>query len=294
MPITLLYGDEPYMIEREKANVTSEGGMLRLQEFSPDALSTLRSLSFFGPARVLLEVESLKALDNERFLNYAKEPVHEATLLIVVRKVDERLKLFAQLKTNSNICIKKCSKVSEKTLISFLQGIFKKRERNIEEPAFRLLLERLNYSDKEVNMYTCGNIVMNMIDGTDGAITVSDIERFLPKEEVFNRFGIAPLIEKKDLKNLHKAAVSLTRDPGAIPFLMLLQRELRVAYKSRHFSMAEIGARGASFRSMSEEFLVAAMGIVSNTVVALKLSEIPEEIAIARCFEEIVKLESAA
>lgn len=290
MPVILVYGDEPYMVEREKAAVTSGGGMTRLQEFTPDTLHLLRSPSLFGPARVLSEIDTLKKLDNDVFFGYVEDPADDATLLIIVRKVDERLKVFSRIKKNENILIKKCDKVSEKTFVSFLQGIFKRRERAIEDVAFRLLVERLNYQDADVNMYTCGNAVTNLLDATDDAITVADIDRFFPEEEVFNRFKIAPLLEKKDMDSLYKAAVTLTKDPGAIPFLMLLQRELRVAYKSRHFKLAEIGAKGASFRSMSEETLVSAMGIVSNTVVALKLSDIPEEIAVAHCFRQIVNL----
>lgn len=290
MPVILIYGDEPYMIEREKALVASEGGMVRLQEFTSDALHMLRSASLFGPARVLLEVDNLKKLDNDVFRRYVEDPAKDAVLLILIRKVDERTKLFSLLKENENILIKKCDKVSDKTLVTFLQGIFKRRERSVEENAFQLLVERLNYRDADVTMYTCGNAITNMLDATDSAITVSDIDTFFPETAVFNRFKIAPLLEKKDMESLYKAAADLTKDPGAIPFLMLLQRELRVAYKSRYFSMAEIGAKCASFRNMSEKFLVAAMSIVSDTVVALKLSNIPEEIAVAHCFKQIVSL----
>ena len=290
MAVTVIYGCEPYMIEHYKSKSLT-GRAMHFTEFSEEALSQLRTLSLFGAPEVLVDAESLSVLDHERFWRYLASPSEEGSLVVVIRKVDERTKAFKKLKESSNIILRKCDKLDGTRFQNFLLGIVKKRSRKIEADAFQLLMERLGYSDPDVNLYTCGNAVMQMLDGTDGDITRKMVEFLFPAEEDVNRFQVGGLIESRKCAALYEAAAKLTKDPGPIPFLMLLQRELRIAYKARYFKPAEIGTRGASFKSWRENDLIAGMSIVGGIVEKIKRSEIPENVAIATCFRELLVYE---
>ncbi len=71
---------------------------------------------------------------------------------------------------------------------------------------------------------------------------------------------------------------------------MLLMREMRIAYKSRIFSLAEIGVKSVNFKSWSDNKLIQGMAIVGDVVHKLKASEIPENIAIPYCFSELLNM----
>lgn len=287
MAVTVLYGAEPYMIEHMK-NKSLSGQAVRYSEFSEEVLSQLRTYSLFGTPEIVVDSETLSVIDHERFWNYLESPSEEGNLVVIIRKVDERSKAFKKLKGCKQIELKKCDKLDDARFRNFLLGIVKRRRRNIDEAACQLLMERLCYSDPDVNLYHCGNAVMQMLDGTDGNITETVVERFFPAEEEVNRFQIGGLIEKGQCAALYEAAAQLSKDPGPIPFLMLLQREFRIAYKARYCKLADIGVRGTSFRSWGEQDLIAGMSIVGEIVRKIKSSQIPDNIAVATCIRELL------
>ena len=290
MAVTVLYGNEPYMLEHMK-NKSLSGQAVQYSEFSEEVLSQLRTYSLFGVPEIVVDVETLSELDHARFWSYIESPSEEANLVVVIRKADERTKTFKKLKENKSIVLHKCDKLDEARFQNFLLGIVKRRERTIDEATCQLLMERLCYNDPKVTLYTCGNAVMQMIDGTDGNITRETVEMFFPSEEEVNRFQIGGLIEKGQCAALYEAAAQLSKDPGPIPFLMLLQREFRIAYKARYCKLADIGVRGTSFRRWGEQDLIAGMSIVGEIVRKIKSSQIPDNIAIATCFRELLNYE---
>lgn len=146
--------------------------------------------------------------------------------------------------------------------------------------------------DPNVTMFTIGNMLTNLIDGMEvtGPVTTKDIENTFQRKDTVNKFGIAALLEKQDRGKLYQLVPSLQEENGSIPFLMLLMRELRVAYKSRLFSLEEIGVKTVNFKSWSNNQLIQGMTIVGDVVYKLKSSEIQESIAIPYCFNELMNM----
>lgn len=293
MSIHLIYGDEPYLIKRAVDKLLPRDGAARYQEFSSETVTRLSSLSLFGDNSVLVTVDSLKALDQKCFLSYIDNPRDGALLVIRVRDVDKRLSLFTKLRKSPSVAIREIGKADNNTMKKFIQSIAIRQGSSITSSDAQKIMELSAYQyDPHVTMYTIGNMLTNLIDGMEviGPITAEDIERTFQRKDTVNKFGIAALLEKQDRGQLYQLAPSLQEENGAIPFLMLLMRELRIAYKSRLFSLEEIGVKSVNFKSWSNNQLIQGMTIVGDIVYKLKLSEIQENIAIPYCFSELLNM----
>lgn len=293
MAIHLIYGIEPYLIERAVDKLLPGDGTIRCQDFSEQTVARLSSLSLFGDTSVLVTVDHLKALDQKCFWNYVDHPQDKALLVIRARAVDKRLSVYGRLQKSPSVIVQEIGKADENTMGRFIRSIVKRRGSSIADSDIRKILELSEYrSDPHVSMYTVGNLLTNIIDGMEviAPITTADIEQAFHKRDLVNRFGVAALLEKKDRGQLYQLVPSLLEDGSAIPFLMLLMREMRVAYKSRLFSLEEIGIRTANFKSWSANQLVRGMAIIGDVVHKLKSAEIQEDIAIPYCFKELLNL----
>jgi len=293
MAIHLIYGSEPYLIQLAIDKLLPEGETVRYQEFSSEAVMKLSSLSLFGNMSLLVTVDNLKALDQKCFWSYIDIPSKDALLVIWVRDVDKRLSAYARLQKTPTVIMQEINKADEKTMKKFIQSVAARRGSSIADSEIQKILELSAYQyDPNVTMYTIGNMLTNLIDGMEvtGPITAEDIERTFQKKDMVNKYGVAALLEKRDRGQLYKLAPFLQEENGAIPFLMLLMRELRVAYKSRIYSLGEIGVRSVNFKSWSNNQLIQGMAIVGDVVYKLKSSEIQESIAIPYCFSELLNM----
>lgn len=293
MSIHLIYGTEPYLIQRAVEKLLPADGAARCQEFSCETAAMLSSLSLFGDTSVLVTVDNLKALDQKCFWNYIDNPQDRALLVIRVRDVDKRLSVYTRLQKAPSVMIQEIRKADGNTMERFIRSVVTRRGSSIAGSDARKIVELSAYQyNPDVSMYTIGNMLTNLIDGMEviGPVTMADIERTFQKKDLVNKFGIAALLEKKDRGQLYQLAPSLQEDGGAIPFLMLLMREMRVAYKSRLFSLGEIGVKTVNFKSWSDNQLIQGMQIVGDVVYRLKSSEIQEDIAIPYCFSELLNL----
>lgn len=293
MAIHLIYGAEPYLIQLAIDKLLPEDGTARYQEFSSETVMKLSSLSLFGEASVLVTVDNLKALDQKCFWNYIDLPSKNSLLVIRVRNVDKRLSAYARLRKTPTVMMQEINKADGKTMERFIQSIVAHRGSSVTDGEIRKILELSAYQyNPDMTMYTISNMLTNLIDGMEviGPITAEDIERTFQRKDMVNKFGIAVLLEKRDRGQLYKLAPFLREESGAIPFLMLLMRELRIAYKSRIYSLGEIGVKSANFKTWSDNQLIQGMAIVGDVVYKLKSSEIQENIAIPYCFSELLNM----
>lgn len=293
MAIHLIYGTEPYLIRRAVDKLLPDSGVAHYQEFSSETAIKLTSLSLFDAPSVLVTVDDLKALDQKCFWNYIEFPQESALLVIRVRNVDKRLSAYTKLQKAPTVMMQEIGKADSSTLERFIRSVAMRRGSSVTSRDALKIMELSAYQyNPDVTMYSIGNMLSNLIDGMEviGPITAADIERTFQKKDSVNKFGIASLLEKQDHGQLYQLAPSLQEENGAIPFLMLLMRELRIAYKSRIFSLAEIGVKSVNFKSWSDNKLIQGMTIVGDVVHKLKASEIPENIAIPYCFSELLNM----
>lgn len=293
MAIHLIYGSEPYLIQRAVDKLLPGDGTARYQEFSNETVIKLSSLSLFGDISVLVNVDSLKALDQKRFWSYIDAPQDSALLVIRVRNVDKRLSIFTRIQKAPSVTIQEIRKADNNTMERFIQSIAIRRGSSITSADAQKIVELSAYQyDPNVTMFTIGNMLTNLIDGMEvtGPVTIENIENTFQRKDTVNKFGIAALLEKQDRGKLYQLVPSLQEENGSIPFLMLLMRELRVAYKSRLFSLEEIGVKTVNFKSWSNNQLIQGMTIVGDVVYKLKSSEIQESIAIPYCFNELMNM----
>ncbi len=293
MAIHLIHGSEPYLIQLAIDKLLPGDGTIRYQEFTNETAITLSSLSLFGDISVLVTVDNLKELDQKYFWNYIDIPSEKTMLVIRVRNVDKRLSAYARLRKSPAVMMHEIGKADENTMKKFIQSIVLRRGSSITDGEIQKILELSAYQlNADITMYTIGNMLTNLIDGMEviGPITAQDVERTFQKKDVVNKFGIAALLEKKDRGQLYKLAPFLQKENGAISFLMLLMRELRIAYKSRIYSLGEIGVKSVNFKSWNDNQLIQGMAIVGDVVYKLKSSEIPENIAIPYCFSELLNM----
>lgn len=287
--VKILYGEEPYIIEREKFEMADGGSFVRHQEFSAEDALMLRTPSFCGPRKMLLELESVREVNNT-LINYLEYPCNGSDLIIIFRDFDEKSHIGRKMQKMPGIKIVNCKKVSRKTLQGFLLGIVRRNNKQIRQAAMDFLISRLGYVNRDVTLYTCGNLLMNLIDGIEEEeITCEYIDEYIPERDMINRFGLIPLIEKKD-SAIYSISKNLTEEGGPIVFLMLLQRELRIAYKSRFYQVQEIGCWKTGFQSWSIDKILYAMDEVADIVYGLKRGAIPDSIAITECFSRLLSL----
>ena len=292
MPIKLLYGNEPYIIAQKKRELANGGEYSITDSFDVGTVRILCQNSFFGPVRVLWRADTEKDL-NSLFFDYVDSPSEDSLLVVYVRTVDERKKEFLKLKSCKNIEFIPCNKYEDRMLKRHLFAQFYSAGMTISDETLDLLAKRLGYKDDPtVSFYTCMEVAEELIADASGKEINSDlVSERVPMRDEISQFKLAPYIERKDLKTLLSQANSITNSNGAIPFLMLIYRELRVAYKSRFCNLSEIGAFGVNFKQKNLSWLVAALEQVGRIIQAVKLSELPESIAVAYCFWKLTKLE---
>lgn len=295
MPIFVIYGEEPYLINKKQADVISDESAFCHQQFTPDTISQLWQDSFFSAKPCgIVELEDIKGL-NESFFHYVDNPNKEAVLAVTIRNVDERTREFkALLERKGKVQLVRCDKLNDKSYQAFVMRMISGAGKSIQRDTFGHLMDRIGYEDhSEVTLYTCENMLKNIIAACDGAeITDALIDGLYPMKNNINKFGVAGLIDQGDKAKLFSIAPVLTEE-GVIPFLGLLMREYRIACKAKLYPVSEIGVRSCqNFRSWDMQELVTAMRIISNVVASVKAAVMPDSIAVAYTFNKLLKIRS--
>ncbi len=115
-PLLLLYGPEPYLLNRLlqqllDATVPEEDRDFNLQIFharetTPDEIiDNAMTLPVFAQRRavVVRDVDKFKAADFDAFLPYINDPVPETCLILVAEKIDRRKKFFQTIQKKGEL-----------------------------------------------------------------------------------------------------------------------------------------------------------------------------------------------
>lgn len=295
MPVFVIYGEEPYLLNKRKSDLVSGRDAFFHQEFTQDTVSQLWQDSFFStnPCGVV-ELECVKGL-NEAFFHYADNANEKAMLVVTIRNMDERTREYKTLLANKGrIQLIRCDKLSGKSYQDFVMRKISAAGKRIRRETFLCLLNRIGYEERsEVTLYTCENMLKNIIAVCDGEeITMAVIDSLYPERSSINKFGVASLIDQRNKAKLFAIAPVLTEE-GVIPFLGLLMREYRIAFKAKICPVSEIGVRASrNFCTWDMPELVKAMRIISSVTAFVKEAAMPDSIAIAYTFNQLLEIRS--
>lgn len=297
MPTTLVCGDDPYLEKREVDKLLEGGETARFPSFSREALDALSGETLFGPPRVLVSADGLGDLDGKPFWEYLSAPNPGALLVIWVKNVDRRLKAWTRLKEERGIEIKWIKKASARVAAGFVLSVASRRGCEAERRlADRAVMLSGYETDPEVNFYALGNAMTALCDGMEEGrrtVTERDVDAFFGREDAINRFSAGGRLAAGDATLLLDAE-RLRRDcGGAVPLLLLLAREFRVAYKLKFFGEREVGARKTPLASWSARDILKGLLIVMEAARAVREGEIPDEAAVGPCVWKILQIRKA-
>ncbi len=270
--VKILYGNEPYVIMKRKSKIVDalQNKQMNLQKFEGkfdiDVYNSCLEYPFLEEKRVvLLEAESLKDLDTPLFLEYVEKPVDSTDLLIIVKNVDKRIKLYKKL-SSLNVIVP-CDKLDNETLRKAIQCEIVKKGGAIQELALAELIKRLNYEDEEsVNMLSIVGFLDNMLS-VDKGITLEMVDRFVPKYEEANVFGLSKLLLAESSAELLRE-IEMVDPEESIKTLSLLLRDFRIAYKLKFFDKKDVADKAAftSFSQCSTNLIVECMQTITDTI----------------------------
>lgn len=289
--ITLLYGEslpEPYCIDMRKAKALSEVNTKGLNytslkgAFTSEVVELARSYPIFETKRgIVLEVATLKDLDNKEFESYLDAPSPFTEIVIICREADKRLKVYKKIKdgtlkgVTAILCDK--SEVTRDKLVKTVLYELKKRGAVMQEAAMKSFLERINYDAiKDMTLLTVAGYI-DTLASISKEIDPSMIEKYVPAFKEADGFLLVELLIKKDVKGLMEQ-VSLASPKDAIKLLCLILRSYRIAWKKKCLNTSEYGDNDLSKLDVST--LKKCIGIINETIGAIKSGYIPEDIAL--------------
>lgn len=271
--IRILFGNEPYAIDARKNRLLQGIGDISIfdGEFDTEILAVCRAFSLLSDQKgVVLKADTLKALDNRAFEAYLKEENPGTVLLVIVKTVDARTKLYKHLQKEGLLLA--CNKVeTEDAFRKVILYELKKRGAQITESGMREFEKRMNYfvSD-EMNLLRAAGFLEQMTFVTN-EITEEVVRAHTPSFEEANAFGIASLMEAGDASALLRE-INMLPSSDAIRIMSLILRELRIAYKLHFLKAQEIGIRAdnAVFRNHPRNVLAEGLKIVTDYIEAIK------------------------
>lgn len=274
--VSILYGNEPYIIMKRKNKLidTLHDKQMNFHryegEFNAEIYNACIEYPFLENRKVvLLEVEALSAVDKSLFWKYLERPADSTDLLIICKEVDRKTKLYKKL--NSLKIIIPCNKMDNETLQNAILYELSQKEGSIQKTALLELINRLDYeNESSVNMLSIVGYIDNML-AIDKGITLEMVDRFVPKNESANVFGLSKMLLQKASTELLRELEMISPDE-AISVLSLLLRDFRIAYKLKYFEKKEIADKGVftSFSGYSTDTLVKCMTTITDTITDVK------------------------
>lgn len=283
MAIQILFGTEPYGIDVKRHKLIDGVDSLNIRTFSgdftSDILSVCQQYPFLADRKVvILDCASLKNLNNDAFAFYLEAPSDTTDLLIIVKDVDKRLKLYKKLQAMKLVTV--CNKVSVDDFEKTILYEAKKRGGKITMGGLKAFSQRINYENvSDMNLVKAVSYLQTCIDLGEGDVTESVVEKMVPNFQEGNAFSVAPLIMSGDIAGYRKE-VSLLPVENAIGTASAILRELRIAYKSKYFGLSELAVKKPSvFKDLSKEKLLSMIYIVTDRIAGVKAGLVaPDEL----------------
>lgn len=293
----VIYGNEPYLIERYKKHymdmVTHAAFNLSMiyGKYTPEVNDLLQTYPVMDDKRVVILVcDTLKDLEGTLFYGYLDAPTVFSELLVIVRNVDSRLKIYKK------ICVaevlRECNKFSSP--LEFNRAAryeLAKLGAEISDEAVSDLCRRIGYFETDdVNFLQVLN-ALRSLSAVSKNITSDIVKKHVPENKEANLFILAELIRKRDMAAIKKQTV-LIAPSDTILVLSILLKEFRIAYKASMYPLQKIGVRRSVFIKIAPEALLSCISLINETIIKIKTGKISNENALAYvCFRIVHELE---
>lgn len=288
--IKVFTGNEPYMAEyyiKAYVNKLSEPDVnyRRFDGLSEQVLDFLSTLPFFDEGKVaVVRVSFLKEVDNTTFKELSSFIAEGNILLIHTDSCDKRTSFYKELAEKKLI-----ENFDKEDALSKLPTFLSKSACDVgacfKDGVLDAMIRRIGYIENPaVTVSTLVGYVKNMAS-ISKEIDMNLMESIIPAYDKEERFMLAKMILNKDIASL-KTQASLLRGEE-ISCLSALLREYRIAYKSKYFSLKDIGVSFSVLSKKDKYELVDGIDILTSAISSCKNGTAPASLLID-CFLRLV------
>ena len=206
MGLTLIGGDEPYLIDNSKRTLIGTFELADLNYMTSDVLDAevlehLFACPVMDDRRAaLVRINHLKEADNDTFREYLKNPV--GTLIIQFKEYDARSAFFQELCRKKLLILHNKEKLHSDQIQTFLVKQITHRGNKITPDALKALLERSCYQENDsMNLYVLLGY-LNSLCALGNPVTKDMVCSIVPQYHNEDIFGIAKMILAKDIEGL--------------------------------------------------------------------------------------------
>lgn len=244
--IKILYGDEPYKIDRILSEVKKgRDAVIETETFDEEVAIEISTPSFFGKKLIIIKAASLKDV-NSSFCELAENSTDEVDVYLVIKNMDKRLALFKKLeqvnKKQGGNLIQECQKLTEPELGKYIHSQFQEKGKKLPVELLPVLLKRLNY--ESCNLYEVNLVIDKITAITEGeCITQAEVEEASEDNSEGNVFKIFTLLCEGKVQELMREVDLIPANEG-IKVLGLLLSKFRLVYKASLFPNKAEAAKG--------------------------------------------------
>ena len=229
------------------------------------------------------QVHALKEIDNAVFAAIRAMDT-ENILLIHVDTYDKRTSFYKELVENKMLEV-----FDKENALSKLPTFLHKHAAEVgaifEEGVVEAFIQRIGYIENpEVTISTLVGYVKSMA-AISKAITMEVMQSIIPAYDKEERFLLAKMIMARDIASL-KTQASLLRGEE-ISCLSALLREYRIAYKSKYFSLKDIGVSFCILSKKGKKELADGISIITGAISSYKNGTAPASLLLD-CFMRLV------
>lgn len=296
--IKILFGIEDYCLWYKKHQVIDpiqnpEFNLAEFDKFDEEVTDWCNTFPVLADRRAcVINLQDLKALDTTVFMDYVKSPAAETDVVIIITKVDKRLKLFKTLEKAETVEVEEHKKLNsveglQKMILIFL----KNTGAQIKSDACEELIRRLNYFERdEVNLWTVKNAVQNLAMSSK-EIDKALVETVIEDNEKENVFLLIDLLKKGNLAGIAKQENLIMRAEGTtIGALSAMLREFRIAYKQKFLGAkpADMGVKFVSLNAWDAEKVMNGLETITDTIFMIKSGRLKPDRAISLACEKML------
>jgi DNA polymerase III subunit delta len=227
-PLYLLYGDEPYLVERAVKRLLEHAVDPGFRDFNLDVFygneckgeevfGAAQTLPMFADRRVVLVKKGgeLPAAAMEILLSYLQDPSPSTCLILQAEKIDGRKKFYTEFKKRGEFV--EFKRPYENQLGPYVRDEVRAAGKKIDAAAADLLA------------YLVGNNLQELVSqieklcvycGKKEVIGVDDVKAIVSDTKVENAFAFTDALGSKDLGRALTMLTSLLRD-GEVPLRIL-------------------------------------------------------------------------
>lgn len=277
----VVYGNEPYLIEQYKNHFMSMTARdinvsIISRKFDEEVYEQLHTYPLMDDKKVvILFCDTLKDLDNPLFYDYLNNPADFTALLIIVKSVDSRLRIYKRLYAGKLLV--ECNKFS--TWNQFSRAVefeLSKHKAQISKDALRELCKRINYFEIDrVNFLEVKSILQSLYSLSPN-ITLDMVRQYVAENKEANIFSLAEMIKRRNMLSL-KEQIALIAPTDTILVLSLILKEFRIAYKASMYPLRDIGVNKVLFSNLIPEVLLSCISIINRILIMIKTGQISNE-----------------